>query len=367
MKKSLIYVGLDVHKATIVIASAQGKQPAAVVRKIVNDWSKLLKVLDDLGPTERLRVCYEAGPTGYDLARRLNAAGVACIVIAPSLIPIRPGRRVKTDRRDACLLAQLLRANQLVEVKIPEKENEAMRDLERARDAAKNAERVVRHQLDKLLLRHGRIWSQGTKWTLKHWAWIERQEFPEEALRRVLADAIRAVREATARVERLEKDIADLVPNWSLAPLVLAFQALRGVRLITAVILAAEIGDYLRFKTPRQLMSFLGQTPSEDSSGQRRRQGRITRTGNGHVRRILTEAAWNYRFRPRRSKDIQKRREMVSAKVREIAEKAEDRLSRRYQDLTQKGKVAQKAVTAVARELAGFVWAIAQAVSSEAA
>jgi transposase len=367
MRKSLIYVGLDVHKETIVIARATGKQRAEVVRKIPNDWVKLLKVFDGLGPKERLRVCYEAGPTGYDLARRLNGTGICCIVVAPSLIPVQVGRRVKTDRRDARRLAELLRAGELVEVKIPETETEAMRDLERARDDAKNAERAARQQLDKFLLRQGRSWSNGTKWTNRHWNWIERQEFAAEAQRRVLADYIRAVKEATARIERLEKDIEELVESWTLAPLVRALQALRGVGLLTAVILAAEIGDYARFRTPRELMGYLGMVPSEDSTGSRRRQGRITRTGNGHVRRILVEAGWNYRFRPRASKAIRQRRDRVSAAVREISEKAEERLSRRYQALVARGKESRKAVMAVARELAGFVWAIAQEVKSSTA
>jgi transposase len=367
MKSSIIYVGLDVHKETIVIARASGRTKAEVVRKISNDYPKLCKVLGDLGTAERLRVCYEAGPTGYDLARRLNAAGIYCMVVAPSLIPLPMGRRIKTDRRDARRLAELFRAGELVEVKIPEKEDEAMRDLERARDDAKNAERTARQQLDKFFLRHSRIWSERTKWTLKHWTWIERQAFPAASSQRVLADYIRAAREATARVERLEKDLEELVACWSLAPLVRALQALRGVGLVTAVILAAEIGDYRRFKTPRELMSYLGMVPSEDSSGQRRKQGRITRTGNGHVRRILVESSWNYRFRPRVSKAISKRREQVPPKVREIAEKAEHRLSRRFQSLLTKGKLPQKAVTAVARELSGFVWAIAQEVDRAAA
>jgi transposase len=366
MKKSLIYVGLDVHKDSIVVAMAVGKQAAVVVQRILSDWCQLLKVLGGLGATERLRVCYEAGPAGYDLARRLNATGICCIVVAPSLIPVRPGQRIKTDRRDARQLADLHRAGQLVEVNIPEVETEAMRDVERARDDAKNAERAVRHQLDKFLLRHGRSWSR-TKWTRLHWAWIERQEFSNEAFRRVLADYVRAVQEATARIERLEKDIEELVETWALAPLVKSLQALRGVRLITAVILAAEIGDYARFGTPRELMAYLGLVPSEDSSGQRRRQGRITRTGNGHVRRILTEASWNYRFRPRPSRAILARRKSVPTAIVAIAEKAEQRLSRRFQHLTQRGKSSQKVVTAVARELAGFVWAIAQEVTSKAA
>jgi transposase len=366
VKKSLVYVGLDVHKNSIVIAMAAGKQQAVFVKTIPNDWVGLLQVLDSLGAMARLRVCYEAGPTGYGLARRLDESGIYCIVIAPSLIPVQSGKRVKTDRRDARQLADLLRAGLLTEVKIPEAETEAMRDLERARDDAKNAERTARHQLDKFLLRYGRIWSR-TKWTRLHWSWIKQQAFATEVSRRVLADNIRAVEEATARVERLENDIEELVETWSLAALVRGLQALWGVRLITAVILAAEIGDFARFVTPRQLMSYLGQVPSEDSSGQRRHQGRITRTGNGHARRILTEAAWNYRFRPRASRAIRKRRESLPPEIVAIAEKAEQRLSRRYQHLVNKGKSSPKAVSAVARELTGFVWAIAREVRSQAA
>jgi transposase len=366
MKKSLIYVGLDVHKNSIVIAMATGRNRAMVVRTIPNDWATLVRVLAELGASQRLRICYEAGPTGYGLARRLNASGICCIVIAPSRIPREPGQRVKTDRRDARKLADLLRAGLLVEVKIPAAETEAMRDLERARDDAKNAERAVRHQLDKFLLRHGRAWSR-TKWTHLHWSWIKQQAFPAEASRRVLSDHIRAVEEATARVERLEKDIEELVETWSLAPLVRALQGLRGVRLITAVILAAELGDMAQFATPRKAMAFLGQVPSEDSSGERRHQGRITRTGNGHARRILTEAAWNYRFQPRPSRAIRKRRESLPPEIVAIAEKAEQRLSRRHRHLVNRGKSPPKAVAAVARELTGFVWAIAREARFQAA
>lgn len=366
MKRSLIHVGLDVHQNSIVVAMATRGEPAIVVRSMPNDWSQLLKTLMGLGHISRLRVCYEAGPTGYDLARRLNAAGICCVVIAPSLVPVQKGVRIKTDRRDAIKLANLHQAGQLVAVTIPDAETEAMRDLERSRDDAKNAERAARHQLDKFLLRQGRTWSQ-TRWTHLHWGWIKRQEFPDEASRRVLADYIRAVQEATARVERLEDHIKDLVETSHLAPLVRALQALRGVQLITAVILAAEIGDFARFATPRQLMAFLGLVPSEDSSGQRRRQGRITRTGNGHARRILTEAAWNYRFVHQPSRAILKRRESLPPEIVAIAEKAERRLSRRFRHLTNSRKPSQKVATAIARELAGFVWAIAREVTSQAA
>jgi transposase len=361
MKKNLRFIGLDVHKDTIAVAVADsGRQPARLLETIAHDQLALLSVLERLGPKARLRVCYEAGPTGYLLARRLNEQGICCVVVAPALIP-RPGsRRIKTDRRDAIRLAHFLRSGDLVEVTVPEAQTEAMRDLERAREDAKQAERTARHQLDKFLLRHGRPWSQGSKWTLKHWCWIKQQDFSEEALRRVCQDYILTIEQASSRLERLTLDIAELVERWTLGPLVRGLQALRGVDLVTAVVLAAEIGDFQRFQTARQLMAYLGLVPSEQSSGNTRRQGGITRTGNRHARWILIEAAWNYRFGPCPSQRINARRKLVAPGVRAIAERAEQRLHRRFRRLIDRGKGSQKAVTAVARELAGFVWAIAR-------
>jgi transposase len=361
MKKIVRYIGLDVHKESITIAVAdKGRRPAEIVETIGNDFFSLLKVLERLGSPQQLRICYEAGPTGFELARRLTESGIHCIVVAPSLVPTQQGRRVKTDRRDARKLAHFLRSGDLVEVTVPARQTEAMRDLERAREAAKKAERTARQQLDKFLLRHNRIWPGKTKWTVKHWAWIRQQEFAEEAQRRVRDDHIVAAEQATARVERLVADIAELVETWTLGPLVKAFMALRGVQLITAVTIAAEIGDFRRFSNARQLMSFLGLVPSISATGQSCIRGRITRTGNTHARRLLVEASWNYRYCAYKSKVVERRRRDVSPQVRAIAERAERRLSRRFQRLTRKGKVPQKVVVAVARELAGVVWAIAQ-------
>ena len=361
MKKNLRFVGLDVHKDSIAVAVGDsGREPARLLETIAADEVVLLKTLDRLGPKARLRICYEAGPTGYRLARQLNEQGICCVVVAPSLVPTQRNRRIKTDRRDAVKLAHFLRSGDLVEVTVPEAQTEAMRDLERAREDAIQVERVARQQLDKFLLRHGRRWSQGCKWTLKHWKWIKLQEFPEEASRRVLGDYITTVEQALARIARLTADIGELVEQWTLGPLVRALQALRGVDLVTAVVLAAEIGDFKRFRTPKQLMAYLGLVPSEHSSGGARRQGGITRTGNRHARWVLVEAAWNYRFGPRASKRINARRRLVATGVRTIAERAEQRLHRRFRRLVDRGKSSQKAVTAVARELVGFVWAIAQ-------
>src|ERR1051325_165701 len=359
--KKLVYVGLDVHRDTIVIAVARsGREPAVCLATIAHDELTLMKRLEEIAPRSLLRVCYEAGPTGYSLARRLNEAGICCVVVAPSLVPVQQGRRVKTDRRDAVKLAHFLRSGDLVEVSVPAAQNEAMRDLERAREDAVKAQRIVRQQLLKFFLRHRRVWSGQSNWTAAHWRWIGQQEFSEEALRRVRDDYVTAIVQATARVEGLTRDITELVERWALGPLVKAFQALRGVQLVTAAVLAAEIGDFARFRSPRQLMAYLGLVPSEHSSGKSRRQGGITCTGNRHVRWILVEAAWNYRFRPKNSRTIEARRRQVACGVRSIAEKAEQRLYRRYTRLTGRGKKSQEAVIAVAREMVGFVWAIAR-------
>lgn len=360
MKNSLVFIGLDVHQDSIVIAAARIGDEPRVVETLSHDIPKLLRRLSGLGAPSRLRVCYEAGPTGYGLARRLLEAGIACEVVAPSLIPIQAGRRIKTDRRDALRLASLHRAGELTAVSIPEPHVEAMRDLERARDDAKRDERVARQRLDKFMLRHGRIYRSGQKWTGSHRAWLRAQVFEADAQTRTMTAYLVALDQALARVAELTKDISELVEVWALGPLTTAFQALRGVQLITAVTLAAEIGDFARFRQPRQLMSYLGLVPSEHSSGGSRRQGGITKTGNKHLRRILVEAAWSYRFPARASRSIAARRQRVSPEVRSIAEKAERRLCRRFSRLQQKGKLAKQIVIATARELVGFVWAIAQ-------
>jgi transposase len=259
----------------------------------------LLRQLRKLG---RIQCCYEAGPTGFGLQRELARNGIDCIVVAPSLVPQQASNRVKTDRRDAIKLARFLRSGDLTKVHVPEPATEAMRDLERARGAAKRAERTARHQLGKFLLRHDRRYPGKTAWTRMHLDWgIRAQKFEHEAQNRVLVDHLKAVEEASARVESLTKSITELVEEWSLAPLVKALQALRGIRLVRAVVIAAELGDLKRFAKPTQLMGFLGVVPSEHSRGDVKRRGRITKAGNGHVRRILVEEAWAYLSWPIRS------------------------------------------------------------------
>jgi transposase len=360
MNKSLRFVGLDVHKDSITIAVAEeGREPAHVYGEILNDWEILKRALRRLGAKSSLRCCYEAGPCGYGLHRKMKEAKIECVVVAPSLVPVQSGNRVKTDRRDATKLAHFLRSGDLTEIFVPDEEAEALRDLERAREDAKNAERAARHQLGKFLLRHGRDWN-GTNWTRNHLDWIRRQKFEHQAQQRVLTDYLKTVEDATERERQLTKDLAELVKDTKLYPLIRALQAFRGIQLITAVTIAAELVDLQRFSSPRQLMAFLGLVPSEHSSGENQRRGRITRAGNGHVRRILIEAAWSYHYQPNMSKAIRKRNEGVAPGVQRLAWKAQKRLHKRLYHLLRKGKSGQKAITAVARELAGFIWAVGQ-------
>jgi transposase len=360
MSKSLRFVGLDVHKDSIVIAVAEeGREPAYVHGEILNDWGILRRTLRRLAAGHRLQCCYEAGPCGYGLYRKMKEAKMDCVVVAPSLVPVQSGNRVKTDRRDARKLAHFLRSGDLTEVFVPDEEAEALRDLERAREDAKKAERVSRQQLGKFLLRHGRRWDR-TNWTRDHLNWIRGQKFEHQAQQRVLTDYLKAVEDAAQREKQLTKDLAELVQESTLYPLIRALQAFRGIQLITAVTIAAELVDLQRFGSPRQLMAFLGLTPSEHSSGETKHRGRITRAGNGHVRRILVEAAWNYQYQPNMSKAIRKRNQGVAPGVQRLAWKAQKRLHQRLYHLSRKGKNAQKAITAVARELAGFIWAVGQ-------
>jgi transposase len=354
-------VGLDVHKDTIAIAvAAPGQADAKILATIPHDFTSLSKSLARLGPPGSLSCCYEAGPTGFGLARQLRAAGWNCVVIAPSLVPVQAGCRIKTDRRDAAKLAHFLRSGDLVQIHIPDETTEAIRDLERARDAAKRAERTARQQLSKSLLRHGRVYPGKTSWNEAHRGWIAQRVFTEAAQTRVLCDGLAAVEQATARVDRLTDDLRELSARWDLAPLVTALQAMRGIEMISAVTIVAEVGDFGRFATAGDLMGFVGLIPSEHTTGTHRRQGPITRTGNRHVRRILVEAAWHYRRLPRMSKAIRARNEAVSAGVRGIAWKAQLRLNKRMNKLLGRGKPPGQVVIAVARELAGFVWAIAR-------
>jgi transposase len=331
-----------------------------VVASVPNEWAGLCKVLDGLGSRAAISCCYEAGPTGYGLARSLLSAGWACDVIAPSLVPKKVGQRLKTDRRDAIKLAQHHRAGELVPVFIPDPATEAIRDLVRAREDAKKAERVARHQLSKFLLRNGRHYAGKSTWNQAHRAWIVNQTFAEPAQQYVLADGLAAVEDASLRVAQLTRRLKDLAATWRLASLVRALQALRGVEFVTAVTLAAEVGDFRRFATAGAFMGYVGLIPSEHTSGLRRRGGPITKTGNAHVRHVLVESAWHYRRQPRISKALRERSIGLAPGVCAIAWKAQKRLHGRLMRLLGRGKCPGEAVTAVARELAGFVWAISR-------
>jgi transposase len=362
MEQRIIYVGLDVHKDTIAVALAEAGKRGELREygKIANTPAALRTLAAKLASHGwRLRFCYEAGPCGYGIQRQLSEAGHECVVVAPSLIPRKPGDRVKTDRRDAINLAKLHRAGELSSVWVPDPAHEAIRDLVRARLAAVRVLRQARQQLSGFLLRHGRHYNRPA-WTLMHRRWLAGLSFEHAAHYIVLEDCIAAVEAATARRDHLEAHIEAALPDWSLTPVVKALQALRGLALVAAATLVAELGDITRFANPRQFMAYLGLVPSEHSSGSTRRQGGITKAGNGAARRMLIEAAWSYRFPARIGRDLLLRQEKLSKPIRDIAWKAQERLCRRYRKLAHAGKLKTVITAAIARELSGFVWAIAK-------
>jgi transposase len=364
MDKPIIYIGLDVHKDTIAIALAAADKRGDVRQygQIANTPAALKTAAARLarGGSD-LRFCYEAGPCGYGVQRQLTAAGHQCAVVAPSLIPRRPGDRIKTDRRDAINLAKLHRAGELTAVWVPDQMHEAVRDLVRARLAAVRTLRQARQQLSGFLLRHGHHYHRPA-WTQMHRRWLAGLRFEQPVHHIVLEDCIAAVEAATARRDRLQAHIEAALPDWSLTPVVRALQALRGMALVVAATLIAELGDITRFTNPRQLMAYLGLVPSEHSSGGTRRQGGITKAGNGAARRVLIEAAWSYRFPARISRELLSRQEGLPKAIRDVAWQAQERLCRRYRRLAQAGKLPTVVTTAIARELSGFVWAIAHLV-----
>lgn len=363
---SKIHLGLDVHKDSITIARADpGRQPAHVVGKVAHDANKLLKALAKLGPPEQLHLVYEAGPTGFGLQRRLSELGYGCDVIAPSKMPRAPGARVKTDGRDACALAQSSRAGELQPVWVPDAGDEAIRDLSRVREDAVKACTQARQQLGGFLLRRDLRYPGKTAWTKSYFAWLAGLKLDTDAAQVALTEYLLAVQAAIARVHRLDKALADSIVGWRFEPVVAALQALRGVARVTAIGLVAEIGDLSRFAHPRRLMAYLGLVPSERSSGERVRRGSITKTGNAHARRLLTEAAWSYRHRARIGPEAMQRQDQLSQLVRDMAWKAQLRLTKRFANLNSRGLQPNKACVAVARELAGFVWAVGMQALSE--
>lgn len=367
---SIIYVGLDVHKATVSVAVAEGGR-AGEIRQIgvfENRADVLTKMASRLArPGRRLSFCYEAGPCGYGLHRLLTGLGHDCVVIAPSLIPIKAGDRVKTDRRDALMLAKLHRAGELTAVWVPDVAHEAMRDLVRARSTAVRVLGKARQHLGGFLLRHAKIFAGQRAWTLAYRRWLTTVRFDHPAQQIVLQDYIHAVEDAEKRIARLVQQIEQLLDAWSMAPVVKAIQAMRGVGFINAVTLVAEIGDFTRFANPRQLMAYVGLVPSEHSSGASVRRGGVTKAGNGQARRALIEGAWTYRMQARISRKLYDRIEPLPQEIRDIAWKAQLRLCTRYRRLAATGKPAVVVTTAIAREMIGFIWAIAHRVELQPA
>jgi transposase len=363
MKKYTKFVGMDVHKAEISVGTANADRgEAGYYGAIENTASAYLKLARKLSKGEEVLFCYEAGPCGYELYRQLTKAGYDCVVIAPSLIPRKAGDRVKTDRRDAVSLARLLRAGELTPIWVPDKEQEAMRDLTRAREDMKMMERESRQRLGGFLLRHGKVYPGRSKWTKAYFRWLESIRFETAAQQIVLQEYIDMVIDAQQRVAAMEQEMRKALEDWSMKAVVEGLMALRGVNIVTAMTIIAELGDLSRFDSPRQLMSHLGVVPSEYSSGDRQKRGGITKTGNAHVRRVLIEASWSYRLPARKTAHLRQKAEKASKAVQEIAWKAQKRLCSRYWYLINKGKLPVKSCTAVARELVGFIWAIAMEV-----
>jgi transposase len=363
---STLFVGLDVHKDFIAVAYAPDERGAEVVflgpigtRQC--DIDKLLRQLHSKAP--RLLFVYEAGPCGYWLYRYLKKKGQDCIVVAPSLIPRRPGDRVKTDRRDAVQLARLMRSGDLNPVYVPSLEDESIRDLCRAREDTMGDLKAAKQRLKSFLLRHDIRYSGKADWNAAHLRWLaDDVALPTAAQRIVFQEYVRAITHLVDRLAQLDEELHEHVKGWRLAPVVAAYQALRGVQFHVAVTIAAELGELTRFDTPRQLMSYVGLHPSEHSSGNTRRQGGIAKSGNSHARRVLVEGAWAYRYLPKVSRQIQQRQESLPEQIRNTAWKAQLRLCKRFRRLIARGKHPNVAVTAIARELVAFMWAIAQQV-----
>ena len=360
-----LFVGLDVHKDSIAVAHALAfrTEPAHFVGAIGTRERDLVKLTQRLqGKASRLVFAYEAGPCGYGLHRYLTAKGFACQVIAPSRIPKQPGDKVKTDRRDAVELARLLRSGDLTPVYVPSIDDEAIRDLCRARDAARVTLKAAKLRLKSFLLRLGLNDSGKANWTPAHRRYLAKVVCPTPAQQIVFQESIRAVDEQVDRVSRIEAELLELAPKWRLWPVVEALQALRGVQWVVALTVVAELGDLTRFDNPRQLAAFVGLIPSEHSSGESRRQGPITKAGNTRARRVLVEGAWSYRYPAKISEHIQKRIEKLPKVAQDIGWKAQVRLCKRYRRLVARGKHPNVVVTAIARELISFMWAIAKQV-----
>ncbi len=362
--RNVRFIGLDVHAETIAVAVAEPDGEVRSLGTIPNRPEPIGRLIRKLGKAEQLRVCYEAGPTGYVLYWQLSELGVQCEVVAPTLVPVKAGDRVKTDRRDAEKLARCYRAGDLTAVWVPDVAHEALRDLVRARLAAKRDQLRARHRLSKFLLRHGRRAPEGsTAWSAKYLIWVKRQSFEQAAQQATLVDYLHEVEHAADRIERLERSIDTAIATLpeKIRAVIEALQSLRGIAKISAVSIMAEVGELSRFESVRQLMGYSGAVSREHSSGERIRRGAISKTGNAHLRRIVIEAAWAYRHHPGLGATLLARQRDLSEEVKTIAWKAQHRLHARYAKLLAKGKAKQQVITAVGRELLGFIWAIGMA------
>jgi transposase len=365
-QSTTLYVGLDVHKDSIAVAYVAQEHGAEVtylgpIGTRQGDIDQLIRKMQS--KAKHLVFVYEAGPCGYWLYRYLTKKGHMCWVVAPSLIPKKAGDRVKTDRRDAIQLARLMRSGDLSPVHVPTVEDEAMRDLSRAREDTLSDLKAAKFRLKAFLLRHDIRYTGRATWGPAHLRWLSEVVCPTPAQQLVFQEYVRAVTEHTERLQRLEQELQDQVKAWRLHPVVDALQALRGVQFTVAATLVAELGDLTRFDHPRELMKFLGLIPSEYSTGERRRQGAITKAGNSHARRVLVEGAWAYRYPAKVSRHLQLRLETQPKVIQDISWKAQVRLCKRYRRLIARGKHANQVVVAIARELIGFMWAIAKEVS----
>ena len=357
------FIGLDVHSKTISVAIADEGRKGEVRHygTIENTFEAIDKVIKSLTASgAEMEFIYEAGPCGFALYRYLTGNGFKCIITAPGLIPKRSGVRIKNDRRDALTLARLYRAGELTGIYIPAPEDEAVRDLTRAREDARVAERKAKQRLNSFLLRNNLIYPGKTKWNRTYFDWLGLVGMKYPAKKIAFQEYIEAVHECTGRIARLKEQVGLAVEEWRMAPTVKAIQALRGVSLITAATTIAELGDLSRFQKPKELMAYLGLVPSEHSSGESIRRGGITKTGNSHVRRVLVESAWTYKYHARVTRHLIKRQRNLPKSICQISWKAQLRLCARYRRMTAKKKPNNVVVIAIARELAAFIWAIAQ-------
>lgn len=366
MHKKIKYIGLDVHKNTISIGIADQNRDGEIryygqINNNMDDLSKILRKMISQG--FELKCVYEAGGCGYYLYRYLIHNGIDCLVAAPSKIPRKSGDRQKNDKRDCLNLARLHRAGELTPVYVPNEEDEALRDLVRARSDAQNAHKKAKQQLGAFLLRYQILYSGKSKWSKTYFNWLSTLSLPHPGQQISLQEYIDTVNTCSDRVERLTRQIQIISEQSRLSELIKSLQAMRGISLITAATLAAELGDFQRFEHPGQVMAYIGLIPSEHSSGDKQRKGSITKTGNSHVRRALVESAQSYRLPARKSKAIMQRQEGVSQTICDIAWKAQLRLCGRYRMLVNRGKKTNVAKTAIARELAGFCWAIGKQIS----